>query len=670
MEIKNVLGVDFETFYSTKEKYSLGSKAMTTQMYIEDPRFEVIGVAIGGVETNSPIWTPGKATNVLNLVNWDETIMLAHNAQFDGSILDEHYGIQPKYVLCTMAMCQTLGLGKIGGGVSLAAMARFFGLQAKGTEVANANGKRLRDFTPPELRAYGRYCAGDVKIMNGIFNIILPYIDAEELAWHSLVNKAFTEPQCRLNTDTLLREKERVLERDLEIQSAAAAVVGTSVDKLGVTLRSNQKFAELLQHYNVPVPMKISPTTGKETFAFAKKDHGFIELLESEDPEVSCIARARLGAKSSQELTRIEKLLGISRLPSKRLRMPMKISGAHTHRASGSDGLNVQNWPSGRVEGQSKAMRGSIEALDGEQLTAPDSGQIEARILAAIADDTEILEMFSNGECPYSAMAELIYKVDRHDIKRKAALYGETKDKQYFEFYMMRQTGKAAILQLGYQAGEKGFYVSLTGTYRVTTVAEDQAGHIVNVYRRNRKKVVQLWEECERVIQSMINGGSGYFGGADGKMFYYNGQQDWFGHVVPSIRLPNNTWLTYPNLCKVKGDDDWKAQVVYIQDMRKFRGSLAKGISRKETLLKQGKRLYGGSLTENLCQALAFAALKWQALRMDGKFLFNVHDEHIMVAKTMGEALEYQKHMMETPPYLEGLKFDCDFALAKNYAEC
>ena len=663
----NFLGMDTETYYDSKT-YSLAKRDTTTQQYIEDPRFETIGWGLAGVTKNKPVWRVGhqQSAATFTKIDWDNTIVIAQNAQFDGGILDYHFGVHPKHLLCTMAMAQTLGIGKITGSVSLATLARFFKLPDKGHEVVTANGKRLRDFTPQELAAYGGYCKNDVYLTNEIFKIMRPFIDIDELLWHSKVNKAFTEPQCRLNLDVLTNELQRVQDRNAEIQTKTAAMLGCGVEQLGVVLRSGKKFAELLEAHDVVVPMKVSPATGKDTYAFSKTDKGFIDLLEHEDETVQALAAARLGAKSTTEETRLVRMIALANLPSGKLRVPLKISGAHTHRASGKDGLNFQNFPSGRVEGQSKALRRAISSLPGQYLTAPDSGQIEARILAAMANDTELLGLFTRGECPYSAQAEVIYNKPRTEIYAGAKSYGGG-DKSKFEFYMMRQTGKAAILQLGYQAGVKGFYTSLTGTYRVTTVNEEESAHIVKVYRHSRPAIVAFWKECEGVLQAMMQGGQGWFGGADGKMFYYNGRQDWFGHKIPSVRLPNNTWLTYPDLQEVK-DGNWM-QKIYIQDRRKFNNSVKKN-GLQATLHKQGKRIYGGAFTENLCQALAFAALKWQALRMDAKFISNVHDEHIMAIHDPEEAKALQANMMETPPYLKGLRFDCEYEVSDNYAEC
>ena len=660
------IGGDVETYYDSKT-YSLAKKDTTTQQYIEDPRAQTIGWSFTDAEVNKPVWTVGKATDVVYGIDWENTVFMAHNVQFDAGWLEHHYWIRPKHLFCTMAMGRTVGIGKLTGSVSLANMARFFRLPDKGTAVVNANGKRLEDFSMQGLREYGEYCCHDTWLMVEIFKLIRPYIDADELLWHSKVNKAFTEPQCRLNAKVLSDELERVKQRNFELMQRVAQDIGCDIDALGKRLRSSEKFAALLREHGVEPPMKVSKTTGKGTYAFAKSDVAFTDLQDHANPMIPALVMARLGAKSTIEQDRLVKMLALANLPSGKLRVPLRISGAHTHRGSGTDGLNFQNFPSGRIATQSKALRRSIEALPGQYLTAPDSGQIEARVLAFIADDQELLGIFERGECPYSVMGEAIYNVPAAEIYAGSKKYGGG-DKSFFNRYIMRQTGKAAILQLGYQAGKKGFYVSLTGTYGVTDINEDQCTDIVDTYRRVRPQVVKFWNDCEYVLDMLVRGGEGHFGGPDGKLFYYNGRQDWFGHKVPSIKLPNNTWLTYPMLQEIK--DGWRTQKIYIKDVRKFNNAVKKSGNHAEVLHKHGKRIYGGALTENLCQALAFAALKWQALQIDSKFVSNVHDEHILAVSGDDEAKAAQAAMMRTPPYLEGLVFNCDYELANNYADC
>ena len=78
-------------------------------------------------------------------------------------------------------------------------------------------------------------------------------------------------------------------------------------------LMSNPKFAEVLEGLDVKPPMKISATTGKETYAFAKSDEEFKALADHEDARVQAVVAARLGNKSTLEETRTQRFIDIGK---------------------------------------------------------------------------------------------------------------------------------------------------------------------------------------------------------------------------------------------------------------------------------------------------------------------------------------------------------------------
>ncbi len=83
-----ILTVDFETYYDSH--FSLSK--MTTEEYLRDELFEVIGVSVQ-VDDGEPQWFSGpkeKVRGFLKLYDWDNSIGLAHNAMFDMAILNWH----------------------------------------------------------------------------------------------------------------------------------------------------------------------------------------------------------------------------------------------------------------------------------------------------------------------------------------------------------------------------------------------------------------------------------------------------------------------------------------------------------------------------------------------------------------------------------------------------
>ena len=96
--------LDFETFYD--QKCSL--KKLTTEEYIRDPRFEVIGVGMK-IDDDETQWFSGTHTEIkawLNQVDWSNSALLCHNTQFDGAILAWTFDIIPAYYFDTLCMAR------------------------------------------------------------------------------------------------------------------------------------------------------------------------------------------------------------------------------------------------------------------------------------------------------------------------------------------------------------------------------------------------------------------------------------------------------------------------------------------------------------------------------------------------------------------------------------
>ena len=155
----DIITIDFETYYD--RDYSLSK--LTTEAYIRDERFEVIGCAIK-VNDSRTTWyeSVDDITRELQSLNLSDKAILAHNTAFDGAILSWKYGIKPKLWLDTMSMARPYHNLTIG--CSLNALTKHYKLGKKGSEVVQALGKRKKDFTPKELESYANYCINDVEL--------------------------------------------------------------------------------------------------------------------------------------------------------------------------------------------------------------------------------------------------------------------------------------------------------------------------------------------------------------------------------------------------------------------------------------------------------------------------------------------------------------------------
>ena len=370
----NILTIDFETYYS--QAYSLSK--LTTEEYVRSDDFEVIGVAVQ-VNCSEPLWFSGthdETKEWLMQFDWGNSLVLAHNAMFDSAILTWVFDIKPMGWLDTL--CMARAKDGVEAGNSLAKLADRYGIGEKGTEVINALGLRRSQFGAEQLSRYGEYCKNDVALTYLLFQILVQHFDKKELKLIDLTIRMFSEPTLQL--DTLLLEQHLMQVKNRKDKLLEACISDKD------TLMSNPKLAELLLGLGVEPPMKLSPTTGKETYAFAKNDEGFKGLAEHPDERVQAIVAARLGTKSTLEETRTERFIGIS-LRGK-MPVPLRYYAAHTGRWGGDDKLNLQNLP------RKSLLKKAIVAPKGYVLVDADSSQIEARTVAWLSGQNDLVKAF------------------------------------------------------------------------------------------------------------------------------------------------------------------------------------------------------------------------------------------------------------------------------------
>ena len=153
-----ILTIDFETYWDTKEGYTLSK--MTTEEYIRDPRFKAFGACIHEYGSDKPTqWYRGdELPRILACYDPATTAVLAHNAQFDVSILEWVYDWHPSFIFDSLSMARALRGVEVGN--SLMKLAIDFRLPPKGNAVYNTNG--YENLTPEMEKELADYCAHDV----------------------------------------------------------------------------------------------------------------------------------------------------------------------------------------------------------------------------------------------------------------------------------------------------------------------------------------------------------------------------------------------------------------------------------------------------------------------------------------------------------------------------
>jgi DNA polymerase I-like protein with 3'-5' exonuclease and polymerase domains len=603
----DIITLDFETYYAQDYTLSKG----TTEEYIRSPRFEVIGVAVK-VNDGPTEWFSGtheETRAFLSRYDWANSFALAHNTMFDGAIMSWRFGIKPKVWLDTLCMARALHGVEVGG--SLKAVAERYGVGEKGNEVVNAKNKRLADFTREELSRYASYCVNDVDLTRDVFKIMVEKFPKQELKLIDLTLRMFIDPVLDLDTGLLETHLDKIKDWKDEL-----------LDKSGTTkedLMSNPKFAELLKGLDVDPPMKISPTTGKETYAFAKTDEGFKALAEDEDIRVQALVAARLGNKSTLEETRTQRFIDISKRGL--LPVPIRYYAAHTGRWGGDDKINLQNLPSRGPN--AKALKRAIIAPEGHMIVEADSAQIEARVLAWLAEQGDLVTAFANKEDVYKKMASKIYGVQEEDV---------TKEQRF--------VGKTTILGAGYGMGAPKFQLQLKSFG--TDIELHEAQRIIKIYREANDMISKLWKDANNSIKYMYQGSVLQFG-----------RQGVLEVVDGGVRLPSGLVMRYDDL---RGEQNEKG-VEYTYKTRRGR-----------------TRIYGGKVIENVCQGIARCIIGEQMLKIAKRYrvVLTVHDS-IACCVPYYEADDCKAYVEEcmrwTPDWAKGLPVDCEAGIGVNYGD-
>lgn len=614
--------LDFETYYA--KDFSL--TRMTTEEYIRDPRFEVIGVGIK-IDDDKTQWFSGTYAETkarLNQIDWSSSALLCHNTQFDGAILSFIFDIVPAYYFDTLCMARAIHGVDAGG--SLSALVERYALGKKGTEVVNALGKNRVDFSTEDLNRYASYCINDVDLTHDLFNKLAAGFPEAELDLIDMTLRMYTQPVLRVD-QTLLRN--RLDEIKQEKRTLLRGLMDTlqvgDEEEVRKKLASNPQFAAILTDSEIPVPTKISPTTGKETYALAKNDEGFIALLEHEDPFIQQLCAVRLGTRSTIEESRIERFINIGARNRGRLPIPLKYYGAHTGRWAGADAVNFQNLPS--RDKQKAALKRSVLAPEGHVVINCDSSQIEARVLAWLAGQDELVKQFANGEDVYSVFASKIY--NRPISKANP---------------VERFVGKTCILGLGYGTGAAKLRHTLKTQPPGADLDEDKCQAIVDLYRQTNDKIPKLWTAANNAIKHIVMW-------TDELQEFSLGEHDALRVNRLGIRLPNGLYIRYPGLHMNENN-----KLIYK--------------SRKGEVT-----LWGGSVVENVVQALARIIVGEQMLVLRERYrpVLTVHDAAVIVVPEgeLQEALAFIRQVMSTPPkWATGLPVACEAKYGRSYGEC
>jgi len=649
---KTILTIDFETRWD-KADYTLSK--MTTEEYIRDPRFKAFGACVHeyGSDRVTQWYRGDELPRILGTYDWSTTAVLAHNAQFDVSILSWVYGVKPAFIFDSLSMARALRGVEVGN--SLMKLAQDFGLPPKGQAVHSTDG--LDEITPEIEKELAEYCKHDVYLCEEIFKRLSVGYPKSELRLIDMTLKMYTNPMLVLDRKMLIEE----LTEEGEAREGL-------LQKLGVDqaeLASNPKFAALLEELGIPAPKKISKTTGKETLALAKNDALFQALLNGDNEDVRLLCEARLKVKSTTERTRAQRFLDISGRGA--LPVPLSYYGAKSGRWSASKGsaINMQNLKRGSF------LRKAIMAPEGHQLVVGDLSQIEPRVLAWFCDYEDLLDIFRSGQDAYASFGAQMFGIpgltkDSHpDLRQsaKSALLGCGYGLGWASFASQLLVGflgappvrynKAFAQKLGVNKeyvkaflANKEYLMKMEEIPRTCTDEEllihcVAAKKIIDIYRATAHPVVSFWDMCGTLLVSAL----------------YHGEEHTYKCVTfkkEEIVLPSGMSVRYPNLRQEKDKETKQVNWVY------------GGLDEKPT------KLYAGKIVNNIVQGTARVVMTDGMLRVAKRYpvVGTVHDELLCVvpdAEAEDAKTWVLAQMIMEPKYMPGIPLNSEVGAHRRY---
>lgn len=622
------LGIDIETYSS----YDL--KSCGVYRYVEAPDWAILlfAYAVDGGPVQCVDLASGETLpeDVLAALTDPAVVKTAYNATFERVNLGKYLGIRldPAQWRCTMVRAARLGLplplGQCGEVLRLeagkmkegAALIRYFSLPGK-------NGRHYPADAPERWATFKAYNIRDVEVEQAILAKV-----------RRLEVPAFD--------DQLYIADQEINDRGVLIDRQLVANAERFDTEYKALLAHQAKTLTGLDNPNSPAQLKryLLETTGREVETLNKKTLADIkdQLAEYPDAQELIELRQDMAKTSSKKYTAMLKCV----CDDGRIHGLLQFYGAaRTGRWAGRL-VQVQNLPQNHLASldyaRSLVKRGDLEeftdnysnpthvlselirtafiAAPGHTFHVCDFSAIEARVIAWLAGENWVLDVFKNGGDIYCSTASKMFGVPVEKHGQNAEL---------------RQKGKIAVLALGYGGGVSA--LEAMGGARLG-LSEDEEKEIVQLWRKSNQNITQLWQTLEAAAIKAIETGE--------SVRVNRGIEVGRQWGMLTITLPSGRTLCYPRVSiGIERNDGWRGDHEIIE----YEGT-------NQTTKKWGKiRTYGGKLTENVVQAIARDILGVVILRAREAGLpvvFHIHDE-IVVEAQPSQTLEQVEALFSKP---------------------
>lgn len=623
------LGIDIET-YSSNDLPSCG-----VYKYTEADDFTVLLFAYA--VDNGPVQIvdlacgeqlPDEIRDALTDENVTKT---AYNAAFERICLSRFLGLpymDPSQWQCTMVAAARLGLplglaqcgevlrlteGKMKEG---AALIRYFSLPGK-------NGRHMPSDAPEKWEVFKRYCIRDVEVEQAILKKVRRL-----------------QPTA---TDEMLRVVDQTInDRGVMIDADLVAHAAEFDERYKAQLAEEAVELTGLSNPNSPAQLKewLSKVTGESVASLNKKNLDDLadKLIYWPKAQRVLQIRREMGKTSNKKYSAMQQCV----CKDGRIHGLLQFYGAaRTGRWAGRL-VQVQNLPQNHLDDLdyarnivkagdydefvmnygnptqvlSELIRTAFIAKPGCTFHVCDFSAIEARVIAWLAGESWVLEVFRSGGDIYCETASKMFGVPVEKHGRNAEL---------------RQKGKIATLALGYGGGVSA--LEAMGGKRLG-LTESEEKEIVKLWRRSNPYIVKLWKAVEEAAINAIR--------TNTTQYIHRGilvKHQW-GMLL--ITLPSGRVICYPRATVgTEYDDGYRGD----HDIIEYEGT-------NQTTKKWEKvRTYGGKLTENIVQSIArdiLGVIILRAYERGYDIVFHIHDE-IVVEAHEGQTLQAIEAMFSEP---------------------
>ena len=622
------LGIDIETYSS----YDL--KTCGVYRYVEAPDWAILlfAYAVDGGPVQCVDLASGESLpeDVRAALTDPAVVKTAYNAAFERVNLGRYLGVRldPAQWRCTMVRAARLGLplplGQCGEVLHLeagkmkegAALIRYFSLPGK-------NGRHYPADAPDRWATFKAYNIRDVEVEQAILakvrRLEVPAFEDELYTADQEINDrgVLIDRQLVANAERFDTEYKAILAHQAktltgldnpnspaQLKRYLADMTGSEVETLNKKVLADLK-DQLAEYPNAQELIELRQDMAKTS---SKKYTAMLKCV-CEDGRIHGLLQFYGAARTGRWAGR---LVQVQNLPQNHL---VSLDYARSLVRRGDLEEFTDNY-SNPTHVLSELIRTSFIAAPGHTFHVCDFSAIEARVIAWLAGENWVLDVFREGGDIYCRTASKMFgvPVEKHGANAE-----------------LRQKGKIAVLALGYGGGVSA--LEAMGGARLG-LSEDEEKEIVKLWRGSNDNIVKLWATLEAAAVKAIRTGEdvrvnrGIVVGRKWGML--------------TITLPSGRTLCYPRVSiGIERNDGWRGDHEIIE----YEGT-------NRTTKKWGKiRTYGGKLTENVVQAIARDILGIVILRAREAGLpvvFHIHDE-IVVEAAPGQTLEQVEALFSKP---------------------